>query len=47
MVPTLSTLVHARKYENFTSFLSHILYDRNVSLSDHRITRSEELIGDE
>jgi len=39
--------MHARKYEDFTPFLSHILYDRNVSLSDFRVSRPEELIGDE
>jgi hypothetical protein len=47
MVPTLATLMHAREYEDFTPFLSHILYDRNISLSDYRVARPEELIGDE
>jgi hypothetical protein len=39
--------MHARKYENFTPFLSHVLYERNISLSNFRITRSEELIRNE
>jgi hypothetical protein len=39
--------MHARKYENFTPFLSHILYERNISFSHYGITRSEELIGNE
>jgi hypothetical protein len=39
--------MHARKYENFSPFLSYILYERNISLSDFRITRPEELIRNE
>lgn len=46
MEPTLSTLMHTREYEDFAPFLSHILYDRDISLSDYRVARSEELIGD-
>ena len=36
-----------KKKENFSPFLSHILYKRNISLSDFRITRSEELVRNE
>jgi len=39
--------MHTREYEDFTPFLSHILYDRNISLSDYRVACPEELIGDE
>jgi hypothetical protein len=38
--------MHAREYQDFTPFLSHILYDRNISLSNLRVARPEELIGD-
>jgi hypothetical protein len=39
--------MHAREYKDFTPFLPHILYDRNISLSDLRVARPEKLIGDE